>query len=101
MKEREILSKISHKQLLHALYQTQLLFFNVAIILSFFLFDQFTEWFSLFSFNLKEILYYGVIPAFIIVGFNIVLKFIIPEKHLDDGGLNKKLFENSSVAQIF
>lgn len=101
MKRDELIKKLSHEQLLQALFQSQLLFFIISICVSFLFFDHIFDWFHLFTLDLKEVLLYGVIPGFIIVLFNLTLKFIIPEKYLDDGGLNEKLFKNSSIGQIF
>lgn len=95
------LENITHKQLLQALFRSQLLFFILALSLSLFLFEHFSDWITLFSFNIKEIMIYGVIPGFIIILFNLFMKYLIPKKHLDDGGINEKLFKNSSVWEIF
>lgn len=101
MKSKDVLKNISHKQLLQALFKTQLLFFTMAIFLSFILFDHIIDWFYLFSFDSNEIFLYGVVPGFIIILFNLLLRYFVPEHHLDDGGLNEKLFKNSNVREIF
>src|SRR5690625_5418828 len=60
-----------------------------------------TDWINLFEFNLYDILYYGVLPAFIIILINIILDRFVPKQFLDDGGINEKLFSNQSVYSIF
>src|SRR5690625_7893169 len=60
-----------------------------------------TDWINLFEFNLYDILYYGVLPAFIIILINIILDKFVPKQFLDDGGINEKLFSNQSVYSIF
>src|SRR5690625_7247858 len=60
-----------------------------------------TDWINLFEFNLYDILYYGVLPAFIIILINIILDKFVPKQFLDDGGINEKLFINQSVYSIF
>lgn len=101
MKHNELVLKLSHKQLLQALFQSQFIFFSIAIVLSFFLFDHIHEWFTLFTVDVKQILFYGVIPGILIVCINIFLTVILPAEWLDDGGLNEKLFKHSSILQIF
>src|SRR5690625_1211867 len=60
-----------------------------------------TDCINLFEFNLYDILYYGVLPAFIIILINIILDRFVPKQFLDDGGINEKLFSNQSVYSIF
>lgn len=100
MKSNNFLKNISHKQLMQALFQSQLLFLVIAVSLSVFLFDHISDWLYLFTFNMKEIIYYGVTPAILIILLNLVLKRFVPKHHLDDGGINEKLFKNSSVLEI-
>src|SRR5699024_12399562 len=80
---------------------TQLLLFTLSIILSLFLFSSMTDWINLFEFNLYDILYYGVLPAFIIILINIILFKFVPKHFLDDGGSNEKLSSHQSVYSIF
>src|SRR5699024_12728453 len=56
---------------------------------------------NLVEFNLYDILYYGVLPTFIIILINIILDKFVPKQFLDDGGINEKLFSNQSVYSIF
>src|SRR5690625_6861173 len=95
------LENITHKQLLQALFRSQLLFFILALSLSLFLFEHFSDWITLFSFNIKEIMIYGVIPGFIIILFILFMKYLIPNKHLDNGGIKEKKFKNIRVCEIF
>jgi|SRR5699024_3884730 len=101
MNRDNFLKQINHKQLMQAVFQSQLLFLFIAIFLSVFLFPSFSDWSKLFSYNIKEISYYGILPALLIIAINILLKKFIPKEHLDDGGINEKLFKNSTVWDIF
>lgn len=100
MNSNNFLKNISYRQLRQALFQSQILFFLLALLLSFFLFDHITDWLDLFSFNLRELIYYGILPAILIILFNLILKWLVSKDYLDDGGINEKLFKNSSVFDI-
>lgn len=101
MKQEELIKRLSHKQLLQALYQSQLLFLLIALLLSYFFFERFSTWLHLFTFDLQEIVFYGVIPGIIVILYNLLLKYLLPKRVLDDGGLNEKLFKNSTLGEIF
>src|SRR5699024_11898493 len=59
------------------------------------------DWFTLFSWNIKDILWYGIIFAIILVAIEIVLDKVVPNDWIDDGGINEKVFKNQSVLNIF
>src|SRR5690625_5005035 len=101
MKQADIVRQLSSNDLKRSVLYTQLLLFTLSIILSLFLFSSMTDWINLFEFNLYDILYYGVLPAFIIILINIILDKFVPKQFLDDGGINEKLFSNQSVYSIF
>lgn len=95
------LEHITHKQLKQALFRSQFFFFILAIFLSLFLFDHFSDWKRLFAFDPWEFFIYGLIPAIMIILLNLLIKYLIPKAYLDDGGINEKLFKNSTVLDIF
>src|SRR5690625_4604369 len=101
MKQADIVRQLSSNDLKRSVLYTQLLLFTLSIILSLFLFSSMTDWINLFEFILYDILYYGVLPAFIIILINIILDKFVPKQFLDDGGINEKLFSNQSVYSIF
>ncbi len=101
MKQADIVRQLSSADLKKSVLYTQLLLFSLSFILSLFLFNAFTDWFELFTLNLSEIFYYGVIPAFIVILINIVLDELVPKHFMDDGGINEKLFSGQSVFSIF
>src|SRR5690625_573855 len=94
MKQADIVRQLSSNDLKRSVLYTQLLLFTLSIILSLFLFSSMTDWINLFEFNLYDILYYGVLPAFIIILINIILDKFVPKQFLDDGGINEKLFRS-------
>ncbi|SHG65053.1 CPBP family intramembrane glutamic endopeptidase [Virgibacillus chiguensis] len=57
----------------------------------------FVCWKEMFVWNIEEIIYYGVLPGFIIVMVDWFLTYTLPAKYYDDGGINEKLFANQPV----
>jgi len=101
MNQNEQIQRMSPSELMQALFLSQLLFFTIAIIGSFFFFDSLMNWLDLFYWDLKSILLLGSLSGAIIVIINIILEKILPPSMLDDGGMNRKIFENQSVWAIF
>lgn len=101
MRQDELLEKISDKELKMSLILSQVLFLLISIILSLFLFEHFFDWFYLFKFYGKEIFYYGIIPGLIIVMIDLILINVLPARYLDDGGINRRVFKDRSVGDIF
>src|SRR5699024_3626217 len=55
---------------------------------------------AMFTVHFSEIFYYGVLFALALVIIEIILYNLLPKKHVDDGGINEKLFRNQSVISI-
>src|SRR5690625_804911 len=100
MKQAEMIHSISTKEVRKALYISQFLFIILSIILRFFLFDIMSDWITLFKFDAKQIIYFGIIPAVIIVFFELILYRYVPKHHFDDGGINEKFFKNQTTPHI-
>lgn len=100
MKQSEIVKQLTDKELMIQVIFSQLVFITISIISSFLLFEHFTDWLDYFSFNDKAIIYYGVIPALIVVSIDIILSLVLPKHLLDDGGINEKLFKTRTVTEI-
>lgn len=101
MKQSEIIKQLSPEELKKQLILSQLIFLIISLILSFFLFDQLSDWLQLFKWDPKTIFYYGVIPGLIIVIIDIMLYLIFPKSWLDDGGINEKVFKDRPIHDIF
>lgn len=101
MKQSELIKQLSDKELKLNLLFTQLLFLGISILLSLFLFDHFSDWLLLFDWQLKEIFYFGIIPAFIIVLIDILLINLLPDTAFDDGGVNRRIFGDQPASFIF
>lgn len=101
MKQADIIKQMSSKELMYQLMFTQLILFIISIVLSFFLFDQLSDWLTYFKFDGTEILLYGLIPGVLIVIIDLVLMFFLPKRFFDDGGINEKVFKNRNIKEIF
>lgn len=101
MKQSEIIKQLTSEELKKQLILSQLIFLLLSLILSVFLFDQLSDWLTLFKWEPTSILYYGVLPGLIIVTIDIVLYLIFPKTWLDDGGINEKVFKDRPVHDIF
>lgn len=101
MKQEEIIKQLSDQELKNQLLLSQSVFFLISIILSFIFFDHIFDWFTLFSWNMKDIFWYGIVFAIILVAIEIVLDKVVPNDWIDDGGINEKVFKNQSVLNIF
>lgn len=101
MKQNELIKQLSDEDLRKNLVFSQLLFLVIAIILSVFLFDNFSDWKFYFQWNSKDIFYYGVLAGLLIVAIDLILMRIFPASAFDDGGINKRVFKNQSIFQIF
>ncbi|MUK87243.1 CPBP family intramembrane metalloprotease [Ornithinibacillus sp. L9] len=100
MKQSELLQQISDQDLKRSLILSQLLFILLALGLSLFLFEHITDWTSYFRWNSRDILLYGVISGIVVVIIDLILIRVFPSRMYDDGGINKRLFSNSSFNEI-
>ena len=101
MKQNELIKQMTDKELKKQVILSQLIFITIGVILSVFLFEKMSDWLLYFNWNPKEIFYYGAISGLIIVGIDLIIMYIFPERYYDDGGINEKLFKNLSIADIF
>ncbi|MTW84972.1 CPBP family intramembrane metalloprotease [Virgibacillus dakarensis] len=99
--QRELIKRMSDRELTKQLMLSQLFLFILSLVLSFILFNNMAQWFQYFRLDGYEILVYGVIPGLIIVTVDVILMAVLPEHYYDDGGINDKIFKNRSVSSIF
>lgn len=98
MKQDQAIKHISDKQLNQSLILSQLLLLLVSIIASLFLFESISDWFRYFDFHFGQVIYYGFLPACIIILIDLILIYFLPKRYLDDGGINKRIFKNRSLS---
>src|SRR5699024_5243922 len=68
---------------------------------SIFLFEQINDWFALFKWDISLILLYGLLPAVVLVVIEVIVSRFIDPRHIDDGGINERIFKDASVGMIF
>ncbi|EWG10805.1 CPBP family intramembrane glutamic endopeptidase [Cytobacillus firmus] len=102
MKKRyeDIIKELTDKELLFHLYLTQVLILAIAFILCIILFNSFKEFQALFVLDDINILVFGAAAGLAVVLIDFVLMKVLPEELYDDGGLNKKIFQNRHILHI-
>ncbi|WP_067725410.1 CPBP family intramembrane glutamic endopeptidase [Oceanobacillus damuensis] len=100
MKQSEIIKQLSDKELKKQLYLSQSLFILISILLSFVLFDNFSDWLHYFDWNVHEILTKGILSGLIIVLIDLAMIYILPKNYYDDDGINERIFSSQSVSFI-
>ncbi|MGN8647097.1 lysostaphin resistance A-like protein [Gracilibacillus sp. HCP3S3_G5_1] len=98
--QAEIIQYLSSKQLKQQVWISQSILAVITVILAFFLFEDWHTISSLFYFNWFDWVIFGVISPFIIVFLDLLLMKVFPEKWLDDGGINQKIFQEGSYIEI-
>ncbi|MCP3025825.1 CPBP family intramembrane glutamic endopeptidase [Halobacillus sp. A5] len=99
--QRELIRRMSTREITKHLIVTQLILLTIAVLSSAFLFvDPVNKWLSLFNAG-PEILWFGVMPAIIVISIDFILMFLLPERFYDDGGINQKVFQNQKAVNIF
>lgn len=91
--------QITDKELTFHLYATQLALLTVSFILGIFLYDDISDFLEQFAWN-RQILVYGVSSGIVIVLIDLLFMKVLPEKYYDDGGINKRIFQNRNVVHI-
>lgn len=101
MKQSEIAKQLTDQELRKAVVFSQILLLLLSVILSFILFERFADWKNLFTVNLKEIVYFGIVPGIVIVLIDLIMISSLPNSYYDDGGINIRIFTNTSLPKIF
>ncbi|MCG1028275.1 CPBP family intramembrane glutamic endopeptidase [Virgibacillus halodenitrificans] len=100
MKQSELIKRLTDKELRQQVVLTQTVFFVGSLLLSFFLFDPPSRWFDLFEIDPGEIVWFGIGTALIIVLIDLLIMLIFPPEYYDDGGVNKRLFNNITFSSL-
>ncbi|WP_051359357.1 CPBP family intramembrane glutamic endopeptidase [Paucisalibacillus globulus] len=101
MKQSEIIKQLTDEELRKSVIYTQVLFLLISFIVSLLLFDSLMKWTNLFQFDIKEIVYLGILPGIVIVALDLIMISLLPKKYYDDGGINQRIFSNISLPKIF
>ncbi|WP_163969883.1 CPBP family intramembrane glutamic endopeptidase [Oceanobacillus halotolerans] len=100
-KQSEIIKQLTDQELKIQVLLTQFFLLLLSIVLSFLLFENVTDWFLYFDWDLHTIFYYGVLPGLLIVLIDLILMGVFPKRYYDDGGINERVFKNRSFVEIF
>lgn len=101
MKQADLIKKMTDREILLNLYITQLIMLVIALTLSWFLFESWSDLLTLFKWQPFEIFVIGGGAALLIVFFELLLEKVLPKHMLDDGGINERVFRNRSIFHIF
>lgn len=99
--QAELIKQLSDRQLITQLYLTQLILIIFTFISSLFLFSSIFDLKMLFTWDLTEVVKYGVSASIVVLAIDLILMYTLPKKYYDDGGINEKVFRNTSVFEIF
>ncbi|MBM7542495.1 CPBP family intramembrane glutamic endopeptidase [Amphibacillus cookii] len=97
---REIVEQLSAKQLRQAVYFTQLIITGCAGLLTIFYSYRGVEFSKFITFDWIELFYFSFIPAVIILTIDLLLYHYLPDKYLDDQGVNKKVFKDITLCEL-
>lgn len=100
-KQNEVIKQLTDKQIVQNLYFTQILLLIISFILGTFLFQGYEEFLDLWSVHDYSFVTYGVGTALFVIIVDFIIMKVVPNHLIDDGGINKKIFERRSVAHIF
>ncbi|WP_019154338.1 CPBP family intramembrane glutamic endopeptidase [Robertmurraya massiliosenegalensis] len=99
-KYTELIQGLTDREITFHLVATQVLLLVIALVMGFFLFEDFSSFWDLFVWNDWKIWYVGGVAGLAIVFLDVLLMKILPPSYYDDGGLNKRMFENRTIGQI-
>ncbi|MFC0299406.1 lysostaphin resistance A-like protein [Virgibacillus soli] len=101
MSQSDIIKNLTDREIKKSLILSNGLFLFIALGVGLFLFSSWHQWFALFHWDLKDIVYYGVLPGVIIVLIDFVFMFVFDKRHYDDGGINERIFKSCRIPEIF
>lgn len=98
--KQDIMNEISDEQMRKSLLLSQFILFSLGVMLHI-LFQR--PFFQKVDFVLTPtlVLYYVLIPSFVIISIDFIFDKKMPKKWIDDGGINDRLFRSCTNSQIF
>ncbi|OZM57239.1 hypothetical protein CIB95_07180 [Lottiidibacillus patelloidae] len=100
MNQKELIKRLSDKELLLNVYATQVLVFIIGFILYYFLFDDLFAITDYLNFNVNQILIYSIPTAALVIIIDIIISKQVPKQLIDDGGINQRIFQHLSLSNI-
>ncbi|MCC3358287.1 CPBP family intramembrane glutamic endopeptidase [Bacillus sp. REN16] len=99
--QADIIKHLPDKEIVFHLYITQGILLIVSLVLGFFLFDNWSDFFELWTLKDKNIFVIGSAFALAVVFVDFLLIKWLPEAMYDDGGINERIFQKRSIPHIF
>lgn len=96
----ELINELTDKELLLNLYLTNALLLILSVGLGFLLFDSMKSFLVIFDWVDIRILTVGVTAGAAVVLLDVIFMKFMSSSYYDDGGLNKRIFQNRKVWQI-
>lgn len=99
-KQAELIKNISDHVLVLNVWLTQVILLIISAVLGFLLFDNFSEFVSLFELFDRKIFTIGVSSGILVVIIDLILTRWLPVSFYDDGGINERIFRSLSYPKI-
>ncbi|WP_078553225.1 CPBP family intramembrane glutamic endopeptidase [Bacillus alkalicellulosilyticus] len=101
MSQTKAIDRMTDKEILLSLYSSQALMLAIALIIGLFMFSDWSEFFSLFTWDFREIVFFGGGVAVLVIVVDLILYKFLPTSWVDDGGINERVFKNRNIIHIF
>lgn len=99
-KQNEVIKQLTDKQIVQNLYFTQLILLIISSVLAILLFSNVEEFIELWILTDARIIGYGIAVALLVIVVDTIITTLVPSHLVDDGGINKKLFEKRTIPHI-
>jgi uncharacterized protein len=101
VKQQEMIKRMTDRQIVWNVYLTQVLMLVFSVSIGWFVFPTFGDFLALWQVDVYEICIYGGGLAVLVLTVNAVLTNVLPERYMDDGGINVRVFRSISIPEIF
>ncbi len=99
-RQRDVVATLTDKELVFQVYLSQAMMLVLASICGLFLFESWAAFWALIEFDLQSILVIGGGAALAVVILDIILDRFLPERWLDDGGINERVFRGLTLPRL-
>ncbi|WP_017728086.1 CPBP family intramembrane glutamic endopeptidase [Halalkalibacterium ligniniphilum] len=100
-RQQRLIEQMTDKEILLNLYLSQAIMFVIAVVLGFFLFERWVDFWAYFHWDVQQIFLFGGGAALFVLLIDFILYRTLPKAWMDDGGINERVFRNRSVPHIF
>jgi uncharacterized protein len=99
-RQADMIKRMADREIILHLYLTQLILLVISLFFAFILFEDYSSFKLLWKIE-AEIFYIGGSIAFGVILIDLLLARWLPKEMLDDGGINKRMFQKLRVLHIF